>query len=36
MSDNSYRFLYWDEPDSDEGENSKSKNTFSESLEDEE
>jgi hypothetical protein len=36
MSDNSYRFLYWDEPDSDEGDISKSKNTFSDSLEDDE
>ena len=35
MSDNSYRFLYWDEPDSDDGTINKSTNTFSDSLEDE-
>jgi hypothetical protein len=37
MSDHSYKFLYWDEPYSDESETTKTKNkNFSDSLEDEE
>lgn len=35
MSDNSYRFLYWDEPESEDEGKSKPTNTFSDSLEDE-
>jgi hypothetical protein len=37
MSDNSYKFLYWDEPDSDESESKNNPpKTFSDSLEDDE
>jgi hypothetical protein len=37
MSDHSYRFIYWDEPDSDESETNKPTNkTFSDSLEEDE
>jgi hypothetical protein len=39
MSDNSYRFIYWDELDGETSETTKNKNyqpkTFSDSLEDE-
>ena len=37
MSDNSYKFIYWDDPDTDSPETHNNKpKTFSESLEDEE
>ena len=37
MPDNSYKFLYWDEPDGDELQNNINKpKSFSDSLEDDE
>jgi hypothetical protein len=37
MSDYSYKFIYWDEPDSDDSETTKPKNkSFSDSLEEDE
>lgn len=36
MSDNSYKFIYWDEPDSDDSTPKIKPKTFSDSTEDDE